>query len=155
MFGGFRDIGNKIESIVKPKGYHIVRQYTGHGIDQRVGRRAEGVASSALIFIWLPQVPLQPQYCALRRIQDPRKDGGWALLHNRCVDLILLVVWVGKLMISPRDVRRAHDQHRNRAIRSLEGRLDSSCQDRRSERPVRRRCAVSFGLFGRDLFSGR
>lgn len=32
----FRDIGNKIESIVKPKGYSIVRQYTGHGIDQRV-----------------------------------------------------------------------------------------------------------------------
>jgi hypothetical protein len=35
---GFRDIGNKIESIVKPKGYSIVRQYTGHGIDQRVSQ---------------------------------------------------------------------------------------------------------------------
>ncbi|KAJ9094213.1 hypothetical protein QFC20_006946 [Naganishia adeliensis] len=31
----YRDIGNKIESIVKPRGYSIVRQYTGHGIDQR------------------------------------------------------------------------------------------------------------------------
>ncbi|KAJ9103114.1 hypothetical protein QFC21_002536 [Naganishia friedmannii] len=31
----YRDIGNKIESVVKPKGFSIVRQYTGHGIDQR------------------------------------------------------------------------------------------------------------------------
>ncbi|KAH8087362.1 putative methionine aminopeptidase [Filobasidium floriforme] len=30
----YRDIGNKIESIVKPKGYGIVRQYTAHGINQ-------------------------------------------------------------------------------------------------------------------------
>lgn len=28
----YREIGNKIESIVKPKGYSIVRRYTGHGI---------------------------------------------------------------------------------------------------------------------------
>jgi len=28
----YRDIGNKIEEIVKPKGYSIVRRYTGHGI---------------------------------------------------------------------------------------------------------------------------
>jgi methionyl aminopeptidase len=35
-FYSCRDIGNKIESIVKPKGFSIVRQYTGHGIDQRV-----------------------------------------------------------------------------------------------------------------------
>lgn len=32
----YRDIGNKIESIVKPKGYGIVRQYTAHGINQLV-----------------------------------------------------------------------------------------------------------------------
>nr|XP_031857234.1 methionine aminopeptidase, type I [Kwoniella shandongensis]KAA5524306.1 methionine aminopeptidase, type I [Kwoniella shandongensis] len=28
----FREIGNKIEEVVKPKGYSIVRRYTGHGI---------------------------------------------------------------------------------------------------------------------------
>lgn len=28
----YRDIGNKIEEVVKPKGYSIVRRYTGHGI---------------------------------------------------------------------------------------------------------------------------
>ncbi|GFZ45727.1 aspartyl aminopeptidase [Saitozyma sp. JCM 24511] len=28
----FREIGNKIEEVVKPKGYGIVRRYTGHGI---------------------------------------------------------------------------------------------------------------------------
>jgi methionyl aminopeptidase len=28
----YREIGNKIEEIVKPKGYSIVRRYTGHGI---------------------------------------------------------------------------------------------------------------------------
>ncbi|ORX33733.1 peptidase M24, structural domain-containing protein [Kockovaella imperatae] len=28
----YRDIGNKIEEIIKPKGYGIVRRYTGHGI---------------------------------------------------------------------------------------------------------------------------
>ncbi|WVO14025.1 methionine aminopeptidase, type I [Cryptococcus depauperatus] len=30
----YRDIGNKIEEYVKPKGYGIVRRYTGHGIDR-------------------------------------------------------------------------------------------------------------------------
>lgn len=30
----YRDIGNKIESIVKPQGFSIVRQYVGHGINQ-------------------------------------------------------------------------------------------------------------------------
>jgi methionyl aminopeptidase len=33
----YRDIGNKVEEIVKPKGYGIVRRYTGHGIHQLVG----------------------------------------------------------------------------------------------------------------------
>lgn len=28
----YREIGNKIESITKPKGYGVVRRYTGHGI---------------------------------------------------------------------------------------------------------------------------
>ncbi|KAI9637890.1 putative methionine aminopeptidase [Dioszegia hungarica] len=28
----YREIGNKIEEVVKPKGYSIVRRYTGHGI---------------------------------------------------------------------------------------------------------------------------
>lgn len=28
----YRDIGNKIEEIIKPMGYGIVRRYTGHGI---------------------------------------------------------------------------------------------------------------------------
>jgi methionyl aminopeptidase len=31
----FRDIGNKIEEVVKPFGYGIVRRYTAHGINQR------------------------------------------------------------------------------------------------------------------------
>lgn len=30
----YRDVGNKIESITKPKGFSIVRQYTAHGINQ-------------------------------------------------------------------------------------------------------------------------
>ncbi|WVR05309.1 methionine aminopeptidase, type I [Kwoniella sp. DSM 27419] len=30
----FREIGNKIEEIIRPKGYSIVRRYTGHGIHQ-------------------------------------------------------------------------------------------------------------------------
>ncbi|WVQ71825.1 methionine aminopeptidase, type I [Cryptococcus sp. DSM 104548] len=30
----YREIGNKIEEIIKPKGYGIVRRYTGHGINQ-------------------------------------------------------------------------------------------------------------------------
>lgn len=33
----YREIGNKIEEIVKPKGYGIVRRYTGHGVHQLVG----------------------------------------------------------------------------------------------------------------------
>jgi methionyl aminopeptidase len=37
----YRDIGNKIESIVKPKGYGIVRQYTAHGINQLVSPEDE------------------------------------------------------------------------------------------------------------------
>jgi methionine aminopeptidase len=32
----YREIGNKIESIVKPQGFSIVRQYVGHGINQLV-----------------------------------------------------------------------------------------------------------------------
>lgn len=30
----YREIGNKIEEIIKPTGYNIVRRYTGHGINQ-------------------------------------------------------------------------------------------------------------------------
>lgn len=33
----YRDIGNKIEEIIKPHGYSIVRRYTGHGIHNLVG----------------------------------------------------------------------------------------------------------------------
>jgi methionyl aminopeptidase len=40
----YRDIGNKIESIVKLKGYGIVRQYTAHGINQLVGPATEAEA---------------------------------------------------------------------------------------------------------------
>jgi methionyl aminopeptidase len=32
----YRDIGNKIEEIVRPKGYGIVRRYTGHGVHKLV-----------------------------------------------------------------------------------------------------------------------
>lgn len=32
----YREIGNKIEEVVKPKGYGIVRRYTGHGVHERV-----------------------------------------------------------------------------------------------------------------------
>lgn len=32
----YREIGNKIEEVVKPKGYSIVRRYTGHGIHYMV-----------------------------------------------------------------------------------------------------------------------
>lgn len=32
----YREIGNKIESITKPKGYGVVRRYTGHGIHYQV-----------------------------------------------------------------------------------------------------------------------
>jgi len=32
----YRDIGNKIEEIIKPKGYGIVRRYTGHGVHKLV-----------------------------------------------------------------------------------------------------------------------
>jgi methionine aminopeptidase len=42
----YRDIGNKIESIVKPQGFSIVRQYVGHGINQLVSR-LEAVKSVA------------------------------------------------------------------------------------------------------------
>ncbi|WVQ69914.1 methionine aminopeptidase, type I [Kwoniella botswanensis] len=31
----YREIGNKIEEIVRPKGYSIVRRYTGHGVHER------------------------------------------------------------------------------------------------------------------------
>jgi hypothetical protein len=34
----FAEIGNVIESVVKPKGYGIVTRYTGHGINQLVRR---------------------------------------------------------------------------------------------------------------------
>jgi methionine aminopeptidase len=34
----FREVGNKIEEVVKPKGYGIVRRYTGHGIHNLVSR---------------------------------------------------------------------------------------------------------------------
>ena len=32
----YREIGNKIEEVVKPMGYSIVRRYTGHGIHSLV-----------------------------------------------------------------------------------------------------------------------
>ena len=32
----YREIGNKIEAVIKPKGYGIVRRYTGHGIHELV-----------------------------------------------------------------------------------------------------------------------
>lgn len=32
----YREIGNKIEEVVKPKGFSIVRRYTGHGIHYMV-----------------------------------------------------------------------------------------------------------------------
>ena len=35
----YREIGNKIEEIIKPKGYGIVRRYTGHGIHNLVRDR--------------------------------------------------------------------------------------------------------------------
>lgn len=34
----YREIGNKIEEVVKPMGYSIVRRYTGHGIHNLVSR---------------------------------------------------------------------------------------------------------------------
>ena len=37
----YRDIGNKIEEVVKPNGYSIVRRYTGHGIHNLVHRLHE------------------------------------------------------------------------------------------------------------------
>jgi methionyl aminopeptidase len=35
----YREIGNMIESITKPKGYSVVRRYTGHGIHHLVSFR--------------------------------------------------------------------------------------------------------------------
>ena len=32
----YREIGNKIEEVIKPEGYSIVRRYTGHGIHSLV-----------------------------------------------------------------------------------------------------------------------
>jgi len=42
----YRDIGNKIESIVKPEGFSIVRQYVGHGINQLVSSLKSGPPES-------------------------------------------------------------------------------------------------------------
>jgi methionyl aminopeptidase len=43
----YRDIGNKIEEIIKPKGYGIVRRYTGHGVHKLVSRIPPGYRGGA------------------------------------------------------------------------------------------------------------
>lgn len=105
LFWGCRDIGNKIESIVKPKGYSIVRQYTGHGIDQRVSPYPQHISRVLRISYRYRDgiVPLQPQHCALWRVQDAREDGGRALFHDWCVDLGFSVACGRKLIEVLRD----------------------------------------------------
>lgn len=58
----FRDVGNKIESVVKPRGFSIVRQYTGHGTDQRVSSLPYRVISrrSVLTIVSLAQFHGKP-----------------------------------------------------------------------------------------------
>jgi methionyl aminopeptidase len=43
----YRDIGNKIEEIIKPKGYGIVRRYTGHGVHKLVRQLPLGYRGGA------------------------------------------------------------------------------------------------------------
>jgi hypothetical protein len=106
----FREIGNKIEEITKPKGYGIVRRYVGHGIHQRVSEICQArylcvsaephpqtkiypltpsVLVQAINTVWshvraiLTPVPLEPtQHRALRRLQNTRKDGSRTGLYD-------------------------------------------------------------------------
>jgi len=45
----YRDIGNKIEEIIKPKGYGIVRRYTGHGVHKLVRQSRQLIEGELII----------------------------------------------------------------------------------------------------------
>lgn len=63
----FAEIGNVIESVVKPKGYGIVTRYTGHGINQLVRRPAQGSRIPVPLLTESPtphSVPLRSEQCA-------------------------------------------------------------------------------------------
>jgi hypothetical protein len=93
----FREIGNKIEEVVKPKGYGIVRRYTGHGIHNLVSREGFGSwrsgygswfqnqrgmrsRSGRQALTWT--VPLSAKHRPLRRVEDAGSHGSWPGLHN-------------------------------------------------------------------------
>ena len=57
----YRDVGNKIEEVIKPKGYGIVRRYTGHGIHYLV---RSTLSRWALL---IKSVSLLTEHCALWR----------------------------------------------------------------------------------------
>lgn len=52
----YRDIGNKIEEIIKPKGYGIVRRYTGHGVHKLVCHMFVGIDDANLQFHCQPNI---------------------------------------------------------------------------------------------------
>jgi methionine aminopeptidase len=43
----YREVGNVIESVTKPKGYGIVRRYTAHGVHRLVSTSASASASAS------------------------------------------------------------------------------------------------------------
>lgn len=55
----FAEIGNVIESVVKPKGYGIVTRYTGHGINQLVRWRFSDLIDQSLTPNFTFSVPLR------------------------------------------------------------------------------------------------
>jgi methionine aminopeptidase len=75
----YREIGNKIEEVIKPTGYSIVRRYTGHGVHHLVSDQS---GSTVRYFCLTEAVPLPAEHCALWWLEDPRKDGGWTGLHH-------------------------------------------------------------------------
>ena len=114
----YREIGNVIESITKPKGYGVVRRYTGHGIHYLVCRFTRLLASEREMLT--SAVPLSAQCRALCQLEDARTDGTRTRLYHRA--------FLRRLRTSPsRDQRTradtlgTHGQPRHAAPGPLEG----------------------------------
>jgi methionyl aminopeptidase len=73
----YRDIGNKIEEITKPKGMSIVRRYTAHGIHQLVSAERNPDVGRLTV------VSRRADDCALRWKQNAGTYGGRSGVHHR------------------------------------------------------------------------
>jgi hypothetical protein len=71
----YRELGNRIEEVVKPMGYSIVRRYTGHGIHNLVSSCGKDRSTNADCVSFSSTVSLISFITVDRRCQGRWKRG--------------------------------------------------------------------------------